>query len=87
MSQPSIWLSVIQHIGRNLSVQRSSTGDLSEYENLTWSQHTLLFTVHNSSVTLAMATVGREEVGRDLAIDDIELRVCSNVSTGYCPSG
>jgi hypothetical protein len=28
-----------------------------------------------------------ERIGNDLAIDDIELRVCPNVQTGFCQSG
>ncbi|CAF1675174.1 unnamed protein product, partial [Adineta ricciae] len=85
-AEPNIYLLATQHIRHNLSVQRSWTGNLLEYNQLTWSKHGLLFTASTSSVVLQMIANGNDDIGRDLVIDDIELRVCSNFSTGYCPS-
>ncbi len=64
-----------------------STGNISDYETMTWEKYGLSFVTPNSSVFLLMISNVDELNGNDMAIDDIELRVCSTESSGFCPSG
>ncbi|CAF1673711.1 unnamed protein product, partial [Adineta ricciae] len=85
-SKPNIILRARAATYGNEIINQSWTGDLPQYAALTWSKHGLLFTASTSSVVLQMIANGNDSIGRDLVIDDIELRVCSSVSSGYCPS-
>lgn len=64
-----------------------TTGDISDYDNMTWTKYSLSFNASNSSVILLMVsdTVGTNE--NDLAIDDIEFRGCSAVYCDVCHPG
>jgi hypothetical protein len=64
-----------------------STGDIPDYDTLTWKKYGLSFVTPNSSVFLLMISNIEQDGGNDLAVDDIELRVCSSESSGFCPSG
>ena len=86
-SKPNINLQARIAADRNEIINQSWTGDLPELAELTWSKHRLSFTAPASSVVLLIIPEGNAGDGRDLVIDDIELRVCSNVSSEYCPSG
>jgi hypothetical protein len=66
---------------------KTFTGDIPEYDNMTWSKHDLSFIASNTSVVLLIIPNVAERSGNDLAIDDIELRVCPTVQTGFCSSG
>jgi hypothetical protein len=63
------------------------TGDIPDYETMTWSKHGVSFIASSTSVTLLMISNVTVIRGNDLAIDDIELRVCSTPYFGFCPSG
>jgi hypothetical protein len=68
-------------------VAQTITGDIPEYNLMTWSKHGLSFIASSTSVTLLMISNVQADNGNDLAIDDIELRVCSTTYSGFCPSG
>ncbi|CAF1292926.1 unnamed protein product [Adineta ricciae] len=85
-SKPNIILRARAATHGNEIINQSWTDDLPELPKLTWSKHQLLFTASTSSVVLLMIAKGNDGIGRDLVIDDIELRVCSSVSSGYYPS-
>jgi hypothetical protein len=63
------------------------TGSIPECDNMTWSKHGLSFIASTTSVVLLMISNVKAGSGNDFAIDDIELRVCPTVQTGFCPSG
>ncbi|CAF3342170.1 unnamed protein product [Rotaria socialis] len=68
----------------NLIANRS-TGDIPECNNMTWSKHSISFSPTSSLVVLLMLSNVNQQNGNDLAIDDIELRVCSRNHSGFCP--
>ena len=59
-------------------VAQYNTGRISQFENMTWCKHTVSFRAPKQSVTLLLITNVVGENGNDVAIDDIELRVCPN---------
>ncbi|CAF1362179.1 unnamed protein product [Adineta steineri] len=66
----------------------SSTGNISAADNMPWRKYGVSFTALNSSVVLLIiSNVGINKKGNDLAIDNIELRGCSNNHYRLCPSG
>jgi hypothetical protein len=64
-----------------------STGNISGYDNMTWSRYGLTFIATSRSVYLLMISKAKGNNGNDLAIDDIEFRVCSTQHSGFCPPG
>jgi hypothetical protein len=65
------------------------TDGISAQEKMTWSKYGLSFVTSSSSVVLSLISNVRisGRLGNDVAIDDIELRVCSTNHSGYCPTG
>ncbi len=85
--KPSIRIEVRNTTNENQLLAQFSTGDIPEYDEMTWSKHGLSFNASSSSVVLLMiSNVGGGD-GNDVAIDDIELRVSSTNDCGLCPSG
>ncbi|CAF0815444.1 unnamed protein product [Adineta ricciae] len=82
---PNVWFQARAATGNQPILNKSSTGDLPELASFTWSKHTLLFKTNTSSVILSMIPNDHGGNGRNLAIDDIELRVCSNISSEFVP--
>ncbi|CAF4338500.1 unnamed protein product, partial [Rotaria magnacalcarata] len=69
-------------------IASKSTGDMPQCNNMTWSKHGISFSPTSSSVVIMMlSNVNQtyQDLGNDLAIDDIELRVCSGNHSGFCP--
>ncbi|UJR16692.1 hypothetical protein I4U23_003592 [Adineta vaga] len=85
--KPNIRFEVREAAGRNKILNQLNTGDLCEKTWMTWSKHILSFVASTSSVVLSIVPEDHGVHGRDLAIDNIELRVCSIFSSGFCPSG
>ena len=63
------------------------TGDIPDYDKMTWSKYGLSFIASSSSIVLLMLSNKKGSRGNDLAIDDIELRVCSTIQSDFYPSG
>jgi hypothetical protein len=63
------------------------TGGISQYNNMTWAKYGLSFIASNSSVVLLMISNAQGHIGNNIAMDDIELRVCSTAYPNFCPSG
>jgi hypothetical protein len=63
------------------------TGDISRYSSMTWVKYGLSFNASSRSVTLLMISHVSQSNGNSIAIDDVELRVCSNEHSGFCPPG
>jgi hypothetical protein len=61
------------------------TGDIPSYDNMTWSKYGLSFIASDRSVILLMISNATKDDGNDIAIDDIEFRVCSTTDSGFCP--
>ena len=59
----------------------SSTGDIEESDPMTWKKYGVSFKASNASVVLRMISIHDDQEGNNLAIDDIELRACSNQSS------
>jgi len=86
-TQPNIRFEVRNAVNGNQLLAQFSTGNITTYQKLTWSKYGLLFNASTTSVVLLMfSNLGREH-GNDLAIDDIELRVCSTDHSGVYPPG
>jgi hypothetical protein len=65
----------------------SNTGNISRYERMTWSLYGLSFIASERSVSLLIISNVQGGSGNDLAIDDIQLRVCSSIPSYFCSSG
>ncbi len=85
--QPNIRFEVRNATNENQLLAQFSTDDIPAYEKLTWSKYGLSFNASSSSVVLLMISNAGGGDGNDLAIDDIELRVCSTNHSGFCPAG
>ena len=75
----------------NQILAKLNIDDIPVYDQLTWSKYGLSFVASTSSVilfmTLNFGNIFGNIFGNDIAIDDIELRVCSNNHSVYFPTG
>ncbi len=85
--KPNIRLEVRTATNGNKSLAQFSTGKIPAYKELTWSKYGLSFNASSTSIVLLMISNTGEGDGNDLAIDDIELRVCSPNRSGVYPPG
>jgi hypothetical protein len=83
--KPNIRFEVRTVTDQNDLLANLSTGDIPEYDNMTWSKYGLSFIALNSSAILLMISNVGKGKGNDLAIDDIELRVCSTLYSSVDP--
>jgi hypothetical protein len=86
-SKPNVLFQVRNGMFPNDLLAESSTGDIPEYDTMTWSKHGLSFMPSNNSVIVLMISNSAAGRGNDLVIDDIELRVCSTIHSGICSPG
>jgi hypothetical protein len=75
--EPNIGIEVRTTTIENQLVAQFITGNIHKYDDMTWWKYGLSFLATSSSVVLSMASQVGGIIGNDLAIDDIELRVCS----------
>jgi hypothetical protein len=80
--KPNVLFQVLSPVIPGHILAQLSTGDIPEYENMTWAKYGLSFIAPSSSVVLFMVSIARGGGGNDLAIDDIELRVCPKPDFG-----
>jgi hypothetical protein len=85
--KPNIRFEVRTAATPNYLLAQFDTGDIPQYDNITWSKYGLSFIALSSSVVLLMISNVEQGYGNDLAIDDIELRVCSPGHSGLCHPG
>jgi hypothetical protein len=72
----------------NGALAQNSTRDIFSYNPMTWFKYGLSFVASNSSIDLLMfSNVESSSFGNNIAIDDIELRICSTTHSGICPPG
>ncbi len=69
------------------SLAKCSTGDIPAYDTMTWTKFGLSFTALHSSTILLIISNLKGGNGNNIAIDDIELRVCSNTHSSICHPG
>ncbi len=82
-TKPNILFEVRSASNYTHIIAQYNTSDIPEYENLTWSKYGLSFNASTHSVILLMISNDPNCSGNDLAIDDIELRVCSTRNSDY----
>jgi hypothetical protein len=85
--EPNIRFEVRTATVENRLLSQNSTGNTPAYDAMNWSKHSLSFIASTSSVVLLMLSNVGGDMGNDIAVDDIELRVCSTVHSGLCRSG
>ncbi|CAF4605837.1 unnamed protein product, partial [Rotaria magnacalcarata] len=66
---------------------RLCTDSISQCTNMTWVKYGISFVAQNSSVLLLIISNAGGRHGNNLAIDDINIRVCSNNYSGFSSSG
>ena len=71
----------VNEIATAWHLANSSTGDIEESNPMTWKKYGVAFKASNASVVLRMISIHDDREGNNLAIDDIELRACSNQSS------
>jgi hypothetical protein len=86
-TEPNILFQVRTATTENSLLTELSSGDIAQYSNMTWLKYGLSFIPPNSSVVLLMISNAQGEYGNDFAVDDIALRVCSTVTSGFCFPG
>ena len=76
-------------MGQQQPFEQLITADIPEPEHNTtdWKKYGLSFVALNRSIVLLMISNATSGLGNDLAIDDIELRVCSTVQCDWCHTG
>ncbi|CAF4321716.1 unnamed protein product, partial [Rotaria magnacalcarata] len=77
-AKPNVRLEVWEKDKNNTLIAQASTGDLPECDTMSWSKYGVSFVPTSTSVTLLMVSNIFEANGNDIAIDDIELSVCSD---------
>ncbi len=85
--EPNIVIEVRTETIENRVLARLSVGNIPEYDDMTWWKYGLSFMASSSSVVLSMVSEGGGAARNDLAIDDIELRVCSTIYSDVCAPG
>jgi hypothetical protein len=88
--KPKIHFEVRNATTQSDLLAQCTTNDIDEYEPMIWSQYGLSFKASTSSVVLLIISDVEfisEKHGNDLAVDDIELRVCSTVHSCFYSSG
>jgi hypothetical protein len=85
--EPNVRFEVRASTVQNELLAQFIIGDIHDYDDITWSKHGLSFIASSASVTLLMISNVQADDEKVLAIDDIELRVCSTVSSGFCSPG
>jgi hypothetical protein len=83
--KPNIRFEVLAVTAQNDLLAQLNTSDIPKYDTMNWSKHGLSFNASTNSVVLLMISNVDGRNGNDLAIDDIELRVCSPGHSGICP--
>jgi hypothetical protein len=81
-AKPNIHFEVRNATAQSDLLAQCTTNDIDEYEPMIWSQYGLSFVASTSSVVLLIISdvvFIPKKYGNDLAVDDIELRVCSTV--------
>ncbi len=86
-SEPNVRFEVRASTSTKRSLAQLITGDIPQYDNLTWFKYSLPFIAATSSVELLMVSHVGGKTGNDLAIDDIELSVYSTAHCSYCCPG
>ena len=87
LTRPNIRFEVRSNTNNNDLIAEYNTSDIPEYGCMTWKKYGLSFNAPNSSVVLSMISNALDSHGNDLAIDDIELRLCSIVQSHPCVPG
>ena len=85
--QPNIIFEVRNPTLNNSLIAQFDSGNISQTQQMTWTKYGLSFTAPSSSVILLMISNAPGGYGNDLAIDDIALRVCTNVASPTTPAG
>lgn len=85
--EPNIRFEVHSATSENQLLAQSDTGNMPATNTIIWSRHSLSFVALTDSVVFLMISNVGGRKGNDIAIDDIELRVCSNTRSGLCPPG
>ena len=87
LAKPSIRYEVRTASVENDLIAQLSTGEIIDTDMMTWFKHSLSFVAPTSSVQLLMIGESDGINGNDIAIDDIELKICSNTDSVSCSSG
>jgi hypothetical protein len=85
--EPSVLFQVRTETDPENVIAELSTGNIPACDNMTWSRYGLTFIATSRSVYLLMISKADGDYGNDLAIDDIEFRICSTQHSGFCPPG
>ena len=87
-TEPNVRFEVQSAMDRNYSLARYDTGNIKAYpSSMTWSKYGLSFNASVASVALLIISNVGGAPGNDLAMDDIELSVCSPAQVGSYPPG
>lgn len=65
----------------------SETGSINESDRMAWTRYGVSFIATNHSAILQIVSNAQSGAGRDVAIDDIELRTCFPKNSPTCPAG
>ena len=69
----------------NTLIASVASGDMDEYDTLTWNQYGMSFYTPTTSIVLLMISNSGGGGGNDFVVDDITLRTCASAASGTCP--
>ncbi|CAF1240953.1 unnamed protein product [Adineta steineri] len=81
---PNVRFQVQVPVNNNDSLAQKDTSNISQCDQLIWLKHCLSFNASNSTVVLLMTSNVHGGRGNNIAIDDIELRLCPNEGCAPC---
>lgn len=85
--KPNILFEVRADSSDNTLLASTETGEVDEYETLTWTQYGMSFYATSKSIVLLMISQAAGGAGNDFAVDDITLRTCGGSAAKTFGSG
>lgn len=82
--RPNIRFEVRTASGDDILLASVSSGDIDEYDTLTWNQYGMSFYTPSTSVVLLMISDAPGGDGNDFVVDDITIRTCASPTSGMC---
>ena len=84
-TRPNIRLEVRNTANQSELIAQFDTGDIADYDSLTWTQYAISLMTPISSVDILLISQAPGGWGNDLVIDDIKFRSCSTNNLTICP--
>lgn len=85
--KPNIRFEIRTASADNTLLASTTSGDIDEYDTLTWMQYGTAFYAPATSIALVMISIAPGGGGNDFVVDDITVRTCASSSAATCVPG